>query len=47
MLYRVIGVPNGSFQEEVIDQFATKKEAKESLVDYKLAFGSNWKLYIV
>jgi hypothetical protein len=46
-MYKVIGVIDGSFQEEVIDQFATKKEAKSSLVNYRLAFGSNWKLYII
>ena len=46
-MYKVIGRLKSSFQEEVIDEFATKSEAKASLVEYKLAFGSNWKLFIV
>jgi|TARA_B110000977_G_C11017931_1_gene470187 hypothetical protein len=47
MLFRIIGVIDGSFQEEVIDQFATKGEAKANLAHYRTAFGSNWKLFIV
>ena len=47
MLYRIIGVIDGSHQEEVIDQFATKGEAKANLAHYRTAFGSNWKLYII
>ena len=47
MLYRIIGVTDNSYQEEVIDQFETKSEAKENLAQYRIAFGSNWKLYIV
>ena len=47
MLYRIIGVIDGSHQEEVIDQFATKGEAKSNLAHYRTAFGSNWKLYII
>jgi len=46
MLYRIIGVINDSHQEEVIDQFETKSEAVENLAQYRMAFGSNWKLYI-
>ena len=46
-MYKVIGRLKSSLQEEVIDEFETKKEAKSSLVEYRLAFGSNWKLYIV
>ena len=46
MLYRIIGVPDNSYQEEVIDQFETKAEAKDNLAQYRMAFGSNWKLYI-
>ena len=47
MLYRIIGVIDDSHQEEVIDQFETKSEAKENLAQYRMAFGSNWKIYIV
>ena len=47
MLFRIIGVIDGSHQEEVIDQFATKGEAKANLAHYRTAFGSNWKLFIV
>ena len=47
MSYRKIGVIDGSHQEEVIDQFATKGEAKANLAHYRTAFGSNWKLYII
>jgi|TARA_R110002167_G_scaffold55275_3_gene157175 hypothetical protein len=48
MLYRIIGVIDDSHQEEVIDQFETKSEAKENLAHYRMAFASsNWKLYIV
>ena len=46
MLYRIIGVIDDSYQEEVIDQFETKSEAEENLAQYRMAFGSNWKLYI-
>ena len=46
-MYKVIGRLKSSFQEEVIDEFETKKEAKTRLIDYRLAFGSNWKLYII
>ena len=55
MLYRIIGVIDEygdwdnpiSHQEEVIDQFETKSEAEDNLAQYRMAFGSNWKLYIV
>jgi len=47
MLYRIIGVLDDSYQEEVIDQFEIKAEAKTNLAHYRMAFGSNWKLYIV
>jgi len=47
MLYRIIGVIDDSYQEEVIDQFETKSEAEDNLAQYRMAFGSNWKLYIV
>ena len=46
-MYKVIGRLKSSFQEEVIDEFETKSEVKASLIDYRLAFGSNWKLFIV
>jgi len=46
MLYRIIGVIDDSYQEEVIDQFETKSEAEDNLAHYRMAFGSNWKLYI-
>jgi hypothetical protein len=46
MLYRIIGVIDDSHQEEAIDQFETKSEAEDNLAHYRMAFGSNWKLYI-
>ena len=46
MLYRIIGVIDDSHQEEVIDQFETKSEAKENLAHYRMASGSTWKIYI-
>jgi len=46
-MYKVIGRLKSSLQEEVIDEFETKKEAQSNLIEYRLVFGSNWKLYIV
>lgn len=43
-MYKIIGVYQGS--KEIVDRFDTLEEAKEMLIEYKMAYGNDWRLYI-
>jgi hypothetical protein len=43
-MFKIIGVYRG--EKEELDSFETREEAEAMLVEYKLAYGSSWYLYI-
>ena len=45
MTWRVMGSLDGGEPEE-IDEFDTRKEAAENLREYRIAFSSEWRLFL-
>ena len=43
-MYKIMGKYCGETEE--IDEFETREEAMKMLTEYKMAYGSEWKLWI-
>jgi hypothetical protein len=43
-MFKIIGVYQG--QKEVVDEFETRDEAETMLMEYRIAYGASWHLYI-
>lgn len=43
-MYKIIGKYCGVTEE--IDEFETREEAMQMLTEYRMAYGSEWKLWI-
>lgn len=46
MEYRIIGRHLGTGDEEQVDTFNNRAEARAMLKEYRLAFGAGWRLWI-
>ena len=44
LMYKIIGKYCGEAEE--IDEFETREEAMQMLTEYRMAYGSEWKLWI-
>lgn len=43
-MVKIVGIYQGT--REIIDTFDTKEEAEKMLSEYKMAYGTDWYLYV-
>lgn len=45
-MFKIMG-KHGDGPQEEIDEFATYEEAEKMLIEYKMAYGPTWKMWIM